>query len=108
MPRTVGVEFPFGHTLRLPVEVAVQRCVIGEALMALSAAKAPGSIVYSQEKWAGPQRERTKRRQPEKPSPIIEHLATRLREMIMSGDQAGFHPRPLAQERSVFIACVEA
>ena len=50
VPWTVGVEFPFGHTLRLPVEVAVQRCVIGGALMALSAAKAPGSIVYSQEK----------------------------------------------------------
>jgi hypothetical protein len=82
VPRTVGDEFPLGHTLRLPVEVAVQRYVIGEALRVLSAAKAPGSIVYSQEKWAGPQREWMKRRQPEKPSPIIEHLATRPREML--------------------------
>jgi hypothetical protein len=82
VPRTLAIEFPFGHTLGLPYDVAVQRRVIHEALEVLKNVEAPGMIVHSQEEWPGPQREWMKRWQPSTPSPIIEHLAPRLREML--------------------------
>jgi hypothetical protein len=82
VPRTLAVEFPFAHTLGLPNEVEMQTRVIDQALDVLRHAQEPGEIVHSREVWPGPQKEWMKLWQPSTPSPIIEHLAPRLREML--------------------------
>ena len=84
VPRALAVEFPFGHTLGQPQNVLQQMRVIREALDALKSARSPGKIVHSREKWPASQAEAIQAWQPEKPSPIIEHLAPRFREMLRS------------------------
>jgi D-proline reductase (dithiol) PrdB len=81
-PRTLAVEFPFGHTLGQPGEVEQQRRVILAALQVLETAEAPGTIVHSEEKWTLPQKETFKAWQPEEPSPIIAELAPRIRKIL--------------------------
>jgi hypothetical protein len=82
VPRTLAVEFPFGHTLGQPHDTAQQMRVIRQALAALETAETPGTIVHSPETWPAPQREASKDWQPEEPAPIIQVLAPRFREML--------------------------
>ncbi len=82
VPRTLAVEFPFGHTLGQPHDAAQQMRVIRQALEVLETAEAPGAIVHSSEKWPVPQEEATKNWQPAEPSPLIQVLAPRFREML--------------------------
>ena len=81
-PRTLAVEFPFGHMLGQPHDVTQQMRVIGQALEVLETATAPGAIVHSPEIWPVPQKEAAKDWQPEEPSPVIQVLAPRFREMM--------------------------
>jgi D-proline reductase (dithiol) PrdB len=81
-PRTLAVEFPFGHTLGQPHDNAQQMRVIQEALSVLESAAKPGEIVDSQEKWPVPTDQAIKDWQPEEPSPIIREMAPRIREWI--------------------------
>ena len=82
VPRTLAVEFPFGHTLGQPLDVPQQLRVIDEALGVLENVQNPGMIVHSSEIWPTADVEAIKSWQPEKPSPIIDHLAPRFREML--------------------------
>ena len=82
VPRTLAVAFPFGHALGQPHDALQQMRVIREALDALESAQTPGTIVHSSEMWPIPQVEAIQSWQPEKPSPIIKHLAPRFREML--------------------------
>jgi hypothetical protein len=82
VPRTLAVEFPFGHMLGQPHDVAQQMRVIRQALEVLETATAPGTIVHSPETWPVPQKEALKDWQPEKPSPLIEETAPRFLEMM--------------------------
>ena len=82
VPRTLAVEFPFGHTLGQPHNRQQQMRVIRQALQVLETAKTPGTIVHSPEKWPLPQKEASKDWQPPQPSPIIQELAPRMRDMI--------------------------
>ena len=82
VPRTLAVEFPFGHTLGQPHDVAQQMRVIRQALEVLDTAKAPGAIVHSPETWPVPHKEALKDWQPEKPSPVMEVIAPRFLEMM--------------------------
>ena len=82
VPRTLAVEFPFGHTLGQPHDVAQQMQVICQALEVLETAKAPGAIVHSPETWPVPQEEALKDWQPEEPSPIMQAMAPCFREMM--------------------------
>lgn len=82
VPRTLAIEFPFGNTLGQPHDVAQQLRVIRQALAVLETAETPGSIIHSSEAWPHPQRETIKAWQPEEPSPIIQEMAPRLREML--------------------------
>jgi hypothetical protein len=50
-PRTLGVEFPFGHILGQPHNKEQQRRVILQALDMLEIAQSPGMIACFQEKW---------------------------------------------------------
>ena len=89
VPRTLAVEFPFAHTLGLPNEVKMQRRVIDQALLVLRQVEEPGVIVHSREVWPGPQKEWLKRWQPSTPSPVIEHLAPGLRQMLRKNRMRG-------------------
>jgi hypothetical protein len=89
VPRTLAVEFPFGHTLGQPHDVSQQMRVIREALDVLESAKAPGTIVHSSEIWSIPQVKAIQSWQPERPSPIIGHLAPRFREMLRQSRKLG-------------------
>jgi hypothetical protein len=82
VPRTLAVEFPFGHTLGQPRAVTQQKRVICQALEVLETAKTPGMIIHSQEKWHVPKEEALKSWQPEVPSPIIQVMVPRIREML--------------------------
>ena len=82
VPRTLAVEFPFGHTLGQPHDAAQQMRVIQAALGVLESEQSPGKIVHSREIWPTSEAEAIKAWQPEKPSPIIDHLAPRFREML--------------------------
>jgi len=88
-PRTLGVEFPFGHTLGGPHNAAQQMRVIREALTVLETATRPGEIVYSEEKWPVPTQQAIKDWQPEEPSPIIRELAPRIRDLIRQRRSSG-------------------
>jgi hypothetical protein len=73
LPRTVAVEFPFGHTLGHAGETREQAMVIGDALRALAEAREPGTVVHLSYTWPDfpPGADWKREWQPEKPSPII-------------------------------------
>jgi len=76
VPRTVGVEFPFGHTLGHAGDAGEQSAVIRDALGVLVEAPEPGTIVHLPYAW--PDFERWKREwQPEVAPPIIRMLRER-------------------------------
>ena len=81
-PRSLAVEFPFGHTLGEPHDVPQQMRVIEQALRALETSSAPGTIIHSPETWPIPPKEAYKAWQPKEPSPIIQAMAPRLRQII--------------------------
>ncbi|MCP4543299.1 MAG: hypothetical protein GY832_39805 [Chloroflexi bacterium] len=82
VPRTLAVEFPFGHTLGQPQNTDQQMRVIRQALGVLETAESPGTIVHSTETWPVPQKEATKDWQPEEPSPLIQVMSPHIREML--------------------------
>lgn len=81
-PRTLAVAFPFGHTLGYPGDADQQRRVILEALAVLESSESPGTIIHSTETWPQGTQEAIKSWQPEEPSPIIDELAPKFREML--------------------------
>ena len=89
VPRTLAVEFPFGHTLGRPGDAAQQMRVIRQALEVLETAAAPGTIAHSAEVWPVPQKEATKAWQPAEMSPIIRDFAPRFREMLREQRRRG-------------------
>ncbi|MBN1584649.1 MAG: hypothetical protein JXA89_28335 [Anaerolineae bacterium] len=82
VPRTLAVEFPFGHTLGQPNDPAQQMRVIRQALHVLKTASASGEIVHSLETWPVPVKEALAAWQPDTPSPIIQIMAPNIREML--------------------------
>ena len=70
-PRTLAVEFPFGHILGRPGDREMQTRVIAQAIEVLESAKAPGTIVHFQEKWPEPLEKALHDCHPEKPPPIM-------------------------------------
>ena len=86
-PRTLGVEFPFGQTLGQPHNVAQQQRVIAAALNLLATARETGTIAHLDEQWPIEQKTAYKAWQPSEPSPIIAHLAPRIREMMRQSRQ---------------------
>ncbi len=82
VPRTLAVEFPFGHTLGQPGNVEQQMGIIREALRVLATAVAPGTLVHSAAAWPQPVEEAIKQWQPPHPSPIIAELAPKFRDLL--------------------------
>lgn len=82
VPRTLAVEFPFGHTLGAPGDKDQQRRVLSLALNTLERAKQPGHIEFSPENWPEPLEQAIRSWQPAEPSPIIAELAPKFKEML--------------------------
>lgn len=84
VPRTLGVEFPFGHTLGVAGDTAQQTRVLMQALELLQKADQPGVIWHSDEVWPEPVEQAIRNWQPAEPSPIITELKPRIRELLRS------------------------
>ena len=74
VPRTLGVEFPYGHPLGRPGDRDTQMGIVREALRLLEEAKAPGEIRELDDEWPQPLDEAKKDWQPLEPSPIIKMM----------------------------------
>ena len=74
VPRTVGVEFPFGHPLGRPGDRDTQIGVIREALRLLEEAARPGEIRELDYVWPEELDEAKRGWQPPEPSPIIKMM----------------------------------
>lgn len=71
-PRTLGVEFPFGHPVGLPGEPELQTRVVRAALDLLVNAVPPPPVVADfDEPWPGEFDDWKRAWQPTEPSPII-------------------------------------
>lgn len=70
VPRTLGVEFPFGQPFGMPKDDAGQRAVLRAALDLLENA-APGIIVAWDRPWPQPIEEARRTWHPPDPSPLI-------------------------------------
>jgi hypothetical protein len=82
VPRTLAVEFPFGHTLGQPHNVGQQVRVISQALEVLETADTPGTIVHSVESWPEALPEAKENWQPEEPSPIIDLMTPQVLKLL--------------------------
>ena len=71
VPRTVGVEFPYGHPLGRPGDRDMQTGIIREALRLLEEATGPGEIRELDYMWPQDLDEAKRDWQPLEPSPII-------------------------------------
>ncbi len=74
VPRTVGVEFPYGHLLGRPGDRETQMGVIEAALKLLEEAKEPGEIRELDYVWPQDPDEAKRDWQPPEPSPIIKMM----------------------------------
>jgi hypothetical protein len=88
-PRTLAVEFPFGHALGQPQNVAQQMRVIEQALEVLETTQEPGTIVHSPETWPVPVEQAMADWQPQEPSPVVALLKTRFLEMMRQQRRRG-------------------
>ena len=71
-PRTLGVEFPFGHPVGLAGDAALQTRVVRAALDLLASAPAPPPVVVEfDEPWPGDFDVWKRAWHPKEPSPII-------------------------------------
>lgn len=87
-PRTLGVEFPFGHTLGMAGDAAMQTRVLRAALDVLVSAPPPGPVIaHFQEPWPGDFDVWKKAWHPPVPSPMIRWLKEQaLRRRAEAGD----------------------
>ena len=76
-PRSVGVEFPFGHTFGRPGDRKTQRRVLETALTVLAGAAAPSTRVDVDIAWPEPRGVAYKSWQPAEPSPIVAMMLAR-------------------------------
>ncbi len=87
-PRTLAVEFPFGHPLGGTHDREMQRRVILAALELIERASAPGEIEEFPEKWGGSVAEGRRISEPRIPAPITaqmgRHIGAFLRGMRRS------------------------
>jgi D-proline reductase (dithiol) PrdB len=73
-PRTLAVEFPFGHALGRPGDRDMQMAVIRAALAMLEESRTPGEIRELDIEWPQPFDEARRDWQPLEPSPIVKMM----------------------------------
>ena len=74
VPRTIGVEFPYGHPLGQPGDTGTQIGIIRAALRLLEEAAEPGEILELDYAWPQDPDEAKRDWQPLEPSPIIKMM----------------------------------
>ena len=74
VPRTIAVQFPYGHQLGMPGDREMQMTVIRAALSLLEDASEPGTIRELDIQWPQPFDEAKKDWQPLEPSPIVARM----------------------------------
>ena len=89
VPRTVGVEFPYGHMLGMPGDREMQMSVIRAALSMLAEAAEPGTIRELDIQWPQPFDEAKKDWQPLEPSPVVALMLERRRQAALQAHQQG-------------------
>ncbi len=82
-PRSLGVEFPFGHIVGPVGDSAMQRRVILQALEVLEKAGGPDTIVHFQEPWPEPFEVARHRSEPETPPPIAAQMGRYIGKFLM-------------------------
>ncbi len=82
-PRTLGVEFPFGHPLGRAGKSDEQLAVIRHALRVLSESTAPGAVAHYDGAWPEDEGEWRRRWQPLEPSPIIKLIRERAQQRAL-------------------------
>ena len=88
-PRTVGVEFPFGHMLGRPGDRDMQMQVVRAALSLLEEAKEPGAVCELEIEWPQPFDEAKRDWQPLEPSPIVKMMLEQRRAQAQASRQQG-------------------
>ena len=79
VPRTLGVEFPYGHPLGRPGDTETQLTVIRAALSLLAEAKETETIRELGLEWPQDLDEAKKDWQPAEPSPVVKMMIERRR-----------------------------
>jgi len=88
-PRTVGVEFPYGHMLGMPGDRETQMTVVRAALALLEEATEPGAIRELDLEWPQPFDEAKKDWQPSEASPIVARMLEQRRRAAEQARQGG-------------------
>lgn len=88
VPRTLGVEFPFGHPLGHAGDRDEQIAVIREALRVLREAREPGAVQHLERQWPDFETWKTAWYPPELP-PVIKVLLEQLRAQAQDGRKGG-------------------
>jgi len=73
-PRTLGVQFPYGHPFGMPGDAGMHRRVLEAAATLLAGAAKPGTRVDLDIEWPVPAKEAYRTWQPEEPSPIVAYF----------------------------------
>jgi hypothetical protein len=84
VPRTLAVEFPFGHSFGLPSHKSMQKTVLHEALTVLDETDHPGEIRESKVKWPEPFEKAYHSWHPKEPSPIIQYMRVAIRKQVIN------------------------
>jgi hypothetical protein len=81
-PRTLAVEYPFGHALGQAGESQMQREVLIEAFNALETIRTAGTVIHSAQRWPASVEQASRNWQPIEPAPIIAELTPKFREIL--------------------------
>jgi len=87
VPRTLAVEHPFGYTLGHSQDVQMQMRLIHQTLHVWETTKSPGMILHATETWDIDPKQAMRDWQPSEPSPIIQYLTPRLRQIYRQSRQ---------------------
>ena len=89
VPRTVGVEFPYGHPLGQPGDGDTQMKIVRAALAMVAEAKGPGEIRAPDLVWPQELLEAKRDWQPPEPSPIIKMMLEQRRAAREAAERGG-------------------
>ncbi len=82
-PRSLAVEFPFGHILGRAHDQVMQRRVLRKALDVFVAASGPGTIIHFQEPWPDPPELARLASEPDPPPPIAGQMGRHIGKILM-------------------------
>jgi len=88
-PRSLAVEFPFGHILGRAHDGERQRRVVIRAVDVLEQSAGPGTIVHFQEPWPEPLEAARRASHPETPPPIAAEMGRHIGDFLRGMRRGG-------------------